>query len=77
MAGKGTIQGEGVSLPLEKDFYYLAKTVEKMDKKIERYDETIRSLEKELASVKVWSTLATLLGPGIVIAIILRGLGVK
>jgi len=30
-------------LPLEKDFNYLAKTVEKMDKRLERYDENIRN----------------------------------
>lgn len=52
MGSKRTTEGEGnPPLPLEKDFYYLAKTVEKMDKRFERYDENIRSLEKELASL--------------------------
>ncbi len=48
-----------------------------MDKHLERYDENIRSLERELASVKVWISLAMLIVPGILIAIILKGLGVK
>jgi uncharacterized protein YlxW (UPF0749 family) len=64
-------------LPLERDFFYLAKTVEKMDKRIERYDENIRSLERELSSLKVWVSIGSLIGPGIVVALILRGLGVR
>ena len=78
MSRKGTTEGEGnPPLPLEKDFYYLAKTVEKMDKRLERYDENIRSLERELASVKVWISVAMLIVPSIVIALILKALGVK
>ena len=76
MSNKCTTEGE-VALPLERDFYYLAKTVEKMDKRLERYDENIRSLERELASLKVWVSIGSLIGPGIVIALILKGLGVR
>ena len=76
MAKKGSPEGESF-LPLERDFFYLAKTVEKMDKRLERYDENIRSLERELASLKVWVSIVSLIGPGIVVALILRGLGIR
>ena len=76
MSKKTSSEGE-VTLPLEKDFFYLAKTVEKMDKRLERYDENIRSLERELASLKVWISIGSLIGPGLVIALILKGLGVR
>ena len=76
MAKKTSPQGESF-LPLERDFFYLAKTVEKMDKRLERYDENIRSLERELASLKVWVSIGSLIGPGIVVALILRGLGIR
>jgi len=76
VAKKAGSEGE-VLLPLERDFFYLAKTVEKMDKRLERYDENIRSLERELASLKVWVSIGSLIGPGIVVALILRGLGIR
>ena len=76
MAKKTSSEREA-NLPLERDFFYLAKTVEKMDKRLERYDENIRSLERELASLKVWVSIGSLIGPGIVVALILRGLGIK
>ena len=76
MVKKTSLEGE-VFLPLERDFFYLAKTVEKMDKRLERYDENIRSMERELSSLKVWVSIGSLIGPGIVVALILRGLGVK
>jgi len=76
VAKKTSSEGEA-NLPLERDFFYLAKTVEKMDKRLERYDENIRSLERELVSLKVWVSIGSLIGPGIVVALILRGLGIK
>jgi len=76
VAKKAGSEGEAL-LPLERDFFYLAKTVEKMDKRLERYDENIRSLERELASLKVWVSIGSLIGPGIVVALILRGLGIR
>ena len=76
MAKKTGSEGENL-LPLERDFFYLTKTVEKMDKRLERYDENIRSMERELASLKVWVSVGSLIGPGIVVALILRGLGVR
>jgi uncharacterized protein YlxW (UPF0749 family) len=76
VAKKAGSEGEAL-LPLERDFFYLAKTVEKMDKRLERYDENIRSLERELASLKVWVSIVSLIGPGIVVALILRGLGIR
>lgn len=76
MVKKTSLEGEK-TLPLERDFFYLAKTVEKMDKRLERYDENIRSMERELSSLKVWVSIGSLIGPGIVVALILRGLGVK
>jgi uncharacterized protein YlxW (UPF0749 family) len=76
VAKKASSEGEGF-LPLERDFFYLAKTVEKMDKRLERYDENIRAMERELSSLKVWVSVGSIIGPGIVVALILRGLGVK
>jgi len=76
VAKKTGSEGENL-LPLERDFFYLTKTVEKMDKRLERYDENIRSMERELASLKVWVSVGSLIGPGIVVALILRGLGVR
>ena len=76
MAKKTGSEGENL-LPLERDFFYLTKTVEKMDKRLERYDENIRSMERELASLKVWVSVGSLIGPGIVVALILSGLGVR
>ncbi|HHT10261.1 MAG: hypothetical protein QM279_09015 [Atribacterota bacterium] len=48
-----------------------------MDKRLERYDENIRAMERELSSLKVWVSVGSIIGPGIVVALILRGLGVK
>jgi len=76
VAKKTGSEGENL-LPLERDFFYLTKTVEKMDKRLERYDENIRSMERELASLKVWVSVGSLIGPGIVVALILSGLGVR
>jgi len=39
--------------------------------------ENLLPLERELASLKVWVSVGSLIGPGIVVALILRGLGVR
>jgi len=46
----------------------------KLEKKLEKLDERLRCVEKELASLKVWYSVLSFIIPSVLLAVILRGL---
>lgn len=56
---------------------YILKILEKLEKDMERLDERLRCVEKELASLKVWYSVLSFIIPSVLLAVLLRGLKIQ
>ncbi len=63
-------QGGGFSSPEE----YLLRILEKLEKNLERLEERMGGVEKEIASLRVWYGVIAFIIPSLLLAVILRGL---
>jgi len=53
---------------------YVLKILERMEKNMEKMDERLWAVERELASLKVWYSVLSFIIPSVLLAVILRGL---
>ncbi|HSV31609.1 MAG TPA: hypothetical protein VLH40_06265 [Atribacteraceae bacterium] len=71
VTGKG---GGAAALPLEKDLKHIARTLDKLERTLERADERLRAVEREITALKVWGSFLSILVPALLLALLTRSL---
>ena len=67
-----TTRGGATASPLAKDLKHIARSLDKLERTLERSDDRLRLVERELAALKVWGSILSMLIPALLIAFLTR-----
>ncbi len=68
-------RGGAYASPLEKDLKHISRSLDKLERTLERTDDRMRTLEREIAALKVWGSILSILIPALLLVFLTRGVG--